>query len=160
MTECALGYALRFHRGQPQQVYKCIGHHNKQPDIGIIQISMDDAVYFFQSLVQGVPVDIEFLRGQNRISSAVQISPQCFQKICFILRIIYIKLHYTGMAQMSSVDPAGAVVHKIVQHIVLKIIAPLMRTIFFSHLKSSQSLFIIAGKSAEIKENITDAGVK
>lgn len=97
MTECALGYALRFHRGQPQQVYKCIGHHNKQPDIGIIQISMDDAVYFFQSLVQGVPVDIEFLRGQNRISSAVQISPQCFQKICFILRIIYkAALHRDG----------------------------------------------------------------
>ena len=71
-----------------------------------------------------------------------------------------IKLDYTGMAQMPSVDPACTVMHKIMQHIVLKIIAPLMGAIFFTHLQSPQCLLIIAGKSAEIKEDVTDAGVK
>ncbi len=38
---------LRLHRTQPQQIHKCVGHHNEKPYIGIIQIGMDDAIYFF-----------------------------------------------------------------------------------------------------------------
>ena len=94
------------------------------------------------------------------VQTCRQILPQRDEKLRFVLMVVEIQLHKPRMAEMAVVDLAGAVVHEVRQHIVLKPVIPQIRRVQPPHLQRGDRLLEIGDHRAEIEKRIADAGVK